>query len=239
MKPPHEKIGYTIFVRTFLNTLPRSLARVFTLRHLLWQLSAVLVTYVLVVTDTDWHYYVYFHGTKTYTYFFSAAIVGFIFPLILPIVILAIGRVRRKAGTVRLAWAIAQAEILALCISSIYKAFTSRAHPTLFTQTVGVDNTKIFNFGFFHNNVWWGWPSSHTAVAFALAAMVITLYPRHHASKLLVLIYAFYIGIGVSMTVHWLSDFVAGAIIGTDIGISVGYVWAPILLRRKSGIVSR
>ena len=37
----------------------------------------------------------------------------------------------------------------------------------------------------------------------------------------LALTYAFYVGIGVSMTIHWFSDFVAGALIGTAIGIVV------------------
>lgn len=238
MKQPLAKIGYTIFVRTFLNTLPRTLARAFTPRHLLWQLVAALITYALVTTDADWQYYVYFHGTKIYTYFFSAAIVGFIIPVLLPVTIVAIGHVRHKAQTVLLAWAVAQAEILGLVISSTYKAFTGRAHPMLFQQIVGTDTSKIFHFGFMDGGVFWGWPSSHTAVAFAVAGLVYTLYPKHRTSVLLALIYAFYVGIGVSMTIHWLSDFVAGAIIGTVIGVSVGYAWAPIL-RRKSGIVSR
>ena len=33
--------------------------------------------------------------------------------------------------------------------------------------------------------------------------------------------YALYIGIGVSMTIHWFSDFVAGALIGTIVGVVV------------------
>jgi F0F1-type ATP synthase assembly protein I len=36
------------------------------------------------------------------------------------------------------------------------------------------------------------------------------------------LLYAFYIGLGVSVTIHWLSEFVAGAIIGSVIGMTVG-----------------
>jgi hypothetical protein len=39
------------------------------------------------------------------------------------------------------------------------------------------------------------------------------------------LLYALYIGVGVSMTIHWFSDFVAGAIIGTVIGFTVGNVF--------------
>jgi F0F1-type ATP synthase assembly protein I len=38
----------------------------------------------------------------------------------------------------------------------------------------------------------------------------------------LAIAYALYVGIGVSMTIHWFSDFVAGAIIGTMIGTVVG-----------------
>ena len=34
--------------------------------------------------------------------------------------------------------------------------------------------------------------------------------------------YALYIGIGVSMTIHWFSDFAAGAIVGSVIGTVVG-----------------
>ena len=34
--------------------------------------------------------------------------------------------------------------------------------------------------------------------------------------------YALFIGIGVSMTIHWFSEFLAGAIIGTAIGAVVG-----------------
>jgi len=33
---------------------------------------------------------------------------------------------------------------------------------------------------------------------------------------------AAYIGFGVSMTIHWFSDFVAGALVGTADGIVVG-----------------
>jgi membrane-associated phospholipid phosphatase len=34
--------------------------------------------------------------------------------------------------------------------------------------------------------------------------------------------YSLYVGIGVSMTIHWFSDFIAGAIIGTVVGVVVG-----------------
>jgi len=45
------------------------------------------------------------------------------------------------------------------------------------------------------------------------------------------MLYALYIGVGVSMTIHWFSDFVAGAIVGAVIGITVGNAFNERLLR--------
>jgi membrane-associated phospholipid phosphatase len=70
--------------------------------------------------------------------------------------------------------------------------------------------------------MFWGWPSSHTTVAFAMAACLITLYPGNKKLILFASLYAFYIGLGVSVTIHWFSEFVAGAIIGSVIGMVVG-----------------
>ena len=100
-----------------------------------------------------------------------------------------------------------------------YKAFTGRAHPT---HNVGADISHVFHFGFLRGGVFWGWPSSHTTIAFAMAVTVFTLYPKQRWLGLLAILYAFYVGIGVSMTIHWFSDFVAGAIIGSVIGTVVG-----------------
>jgi len=42
------------------------------------------------------------------------------------------------------------------------------------------------------------------------------------------MIHAFYIGLSVSMTIHWFSDFVAGAIIGTLVGVVVGRSFSQV-----------
>ena len=49
----------------------------------------------------------------------------------------------------------------------------------------------------------------------------------------IVMLYAVYIGMGVSMTIHWFSDVVAGAIIGAVIGVTVGNVFKEQLIRTK------
>jgi membrane-associated phospholipid phosphatase len=54
-----------------------------------------------------------------------------------------------------------------------------------------------------------------------MAATVIALYPLRKKIAISAAVYALYIGLGVSVTIHWFSDFIAGAIIGTVIGLVV------------------
>jgi membrane-associated phospholipid phosphatase len=48
------------------------------------------------------------------------------------------------------------------------------------------------------------------------------LYPKRLAIRYIAILYALYIGFGVSINIHWFSDFIAGSIIGSVIGIVVG-----------------
>ena len=116
-------------------------------------------------------------------------------------------------------WAIAQAEFIGSLISSAYKVFTGRLHPPF---TPGTDVSHDFRFGLLRGGVFWGWPSSHTTIAFAMAFTVFILLPKRRWLGFLAIIYAFCIGIGVSMNIHWFSDFAAGIIVGTVIGVVVG-----------------
>jgi membrane-associated phospholipid phosphatase len=91
--------------------------------------------------------------------------------------------------------------------------------------------SREFHFGFLKGGVFYGWPSSHTTVAFAMAAAIRTLYPSSKVVRCVALLFALYIGVGVSMTIHWFSDFVAGAIIGAAIGMmTVGNIFKKRLL---------
>jgi len=85
-----------------------------------------------------------------------------------------------------------------------------------------LDTSHGFQIGFLKGGVFWGWPSSHTTVTFAMAVCLIMFHPKNRMVVFLVLLYAFYIGLGVSVTIHWFSEFVAGAIIGSVIGAAVG-----------------
>jgi membrane-associated phospholipid phosphatase len=101
-------------------------------------------------------------------------------------------------------------------------------------REMGPDISHVFRFGFLRGGVFWGWPSSHTTIAFAMAVTIFTLLPKQRWAGYLALAYALYVGLGVSVTIHWFSDFVAGAIIGSVIGVIVGRSFNPPLARPDS-----
>jgi hypothetical protein len=66
-------------------------------------------------------------------------------------------------------------------------------------------------------------------MAFALVA----LYPKNKIIRYSAYLYALYIGLGISVSIHWFSEFVAGALIGFAIGNVVGSYFS----RKQKGIV--
>jgi membrane-associated phospholipid phosphatase len=54
-----------------------------------------------------------------------------------------------------------------------------------------------------------------------MAATVFMRFPKRRGGCLAIA-YALYIGIAVSTTIHWFSDFAAGAIVGATTGTVVG-----------------
>jgi membrane-associated phospholipid phosphatase len=214
--------------RDFFYTLPSNILRSFWGRNLPWHLFAIGATLLMVSSGVDW---MYFKATRPFArYLFPAVILGWRVPVVLPIALYIIGSVRKDLRAVCSAYSTAQAAVIGLLISSFYKAFTGRPGLRHSARTL-IDTSQEFHFGFLKGGVFFGWPSSHTTIAFAMAATIWTLYPSSKAARYVALLYALYIGVGVSMTIHWFSDFMAGAIIGTVIGLTVGNVFKERLCK--------
>jgi len=210
-------------MRNLLYKLSLNIARIFRGSNLMRHFAAILLTYILVVSGFDW---LYFSSTRNVTlqlFFFPAVIGGGLLPILAPLALLLAGQIKKNYKILNTAFALGQAALLGLLISDFYKSFTGRpGPPEIFGNGSIVDISRVFHFGFLRGGVFWGWPSTHTTIAFAMAMALVKLYPKNKLAQFLAIIYAFYIGIGVSMTIHWFSDFVAGAIIGSVIGIVVG-----------------
>ncbi len=206
--------------------------KIFSGKNLLWHLLAIALTYIIVITKFDWEYFLSARSTTLNAILFPAIIIGGLLPIVLPACILAVGIMRRNYTLRVTAWALIQATILGSFVSSTYKAFTGRIEPNL--MNLVTDISKEFQFGFWEHGIFWGWPSSHTTIAFAMAFTLIYLFPKKKFLVLCSLVYALYIGIGVSISIHWFSDFAAGAIIGAVIGVVVGESFKQFLLRENA-----
>lgn len=208
--------------RTFLQKLPQHAAATLRIQYLVWHMVAILLTYALVISGFDWHYFEITRGSIFQELTLPAAIIGFFVPIVVPVSMYILAEIHRNKKLEKAAAALAQAGIIAWCISSLYKAFTGRIQPEFLTNTSSIDISHDFNFGFYNHGIFWGWPSSHTAVAFAMSVAFFVMYPKLKFRGYMALVYALYIGIGVSISIHWFSDFLAGALMGTAIGIAVG-----------------
>jgi membrane-associated phospholipid phosphatase len=206
-------------VKPFFSTLPRNILGCFQGRMILWHLLFIALTFILVQSGFDWFYFCSTRSPVLREWMFPSAPIGGLVPLTLPLLLILSGFITSHARLSLTGLAIGQAALIGSLLSSTYKAFTGRVHPE---HLAGADLSHNFQFGFMRGGVFWGWPSSHTTIAFAMAVTVFTLFPKRRWLGGLALAYAFYIGLGVSMTIHWFSDFAAGAILGTVIGVVVG-----------------
>jgi len=206
-------------VKTFFSTLPRNLLGCFLGRMILWHLGLIALTFICVTSGFDWFYFCATRSPVWRDWMFPSAPIGALVPLAVPLILMVSGFIVSRAQISLTGWAVGQAALIGSLLSSTYKAITGRVHPEHFS---GADLSHDFRFGWLRGGVFWGWPSSHTTIAFAMAVTIITMFPKQRRLGWLALVYAVYIGLGVSMTIHWFSDFAAGAILGTVIGVVVG-----------------
>lgn len=208
--------------KSFFQRLPQNIAGTFRNNNWIWHLVMIGITYLLVESGFDWWYFGQTRIPLLLQIAITAAPLGFLLPIVLPVGLYIIADERKNLKLKVAAFAVAQAEIIATLLTAVYKAFTGRFQPQLVAHPpLTADISEAFHFGFLRHGVFWGWPSSHTAVAFAMAITLALMYRKSKKFVYCLVLYAFYIGLAVSVTIHWFSDFVAGAILGTVIAFVV------------------
>mgnify|MGYP001578722750 FL=1 len=222
-------------LKLFFYQLPQNIAAVFRGYNLIFHVAFILLTYVLVVRGFDWFFFEHTRSPLIFIVSIPSALLGFFIPVFLPLVLVISGARRQKERIKNTGYALAQSGAMAWVISSAYKAITGRAHPEVFADAsmVVMDLSRDFQFGFFERGIFWGWPSSHTTIAFAIAMTAFTLYPSMKM-RVAALLTALYIGLGVSTTIHWFSDVTAGALLGTCVGIVVGNAFKTRITKHAS-----
>ncbi len=192
----------------------------------------------LVYGGADFAYLSYVLAVMPFWLLIAADMTGFLLPVFLPLGLYIFARRRQSAQLLEMARATAYAVLVGFTLSTLLKAFAGRtspphAHPG---ETLGplTDTSRDFNFGFLNEQVIGGWPSSHTTIAFALATVLACLLPPRWYYRAPLYGVALFIGIGVTFGFHWFSEFVAGALLGSLIGVVVGRHYA---VRASSAIV--
>jgi membrane-associated phospholipid phosphatase len=202
--------------------LDRHLLGIYSMTDALYQLATIPITYALIKTGADWQWnnYAYNHGLSSS---FAAAEAGTIAPVLIPLSLYFYGWSTDNRDLEVTGLAVGQSALLAVGIASFYKALTGRRPPNdRDVPRGGTDYSSDFHFGFLRRGAYDGWPSSHTMVAFAMASTLNSLYPDNLILSVISYTCASFIGIGVSTNIHWLSDVVAGGLIGYTIGKTVG-----------------
>ena len=209
--------------------LPGNVLTLFRGRNLWFHAAAILLTILIVETGLDWGYYRWTRAEVFARLALPAIMLGTLIPVVGTLAVLTLGVARKHRGLITTAWALGQAAMLGYLVSILYKSWTGRIPPPFrgFARSAAnanslADTSHGFQFGFLKGGVFWGWPSSHTTVAFAMSVCLVTLYPKRKLLADLVLAYALYVGLAVSVSIHWLSEFVAGALIGSLVGRVVG-----------------
>lgn len=202
---------------SILNFILR-IARCFTGYNLLYHIVGAIVTYICVQSGFDWFYFISTRSPELQYFLFPAVMIGSIGIVTIIISTFVFAIITKNKKLLNTTFAVIQALLISIIIITVYKALTGRAHPSHGTNISSLtDISHIFNFGLLKDSIFYGWPSGHTAAAFALAVTIWKLYPKSKI-KYLAMLFAFYIGIGVSTNIHWFSDFFAGSLVGTTIG---------------------
>lgn len=220
-------------VPLFYRFLP-SIGRIFSGKNLWAHVAAVVLTAILVTSGFDGWYFSRMHHSQLASRLFIFVKVGTFLPVLIPVCLLGIGYIWKRRTIINLGWALGQAALLGWMITSCYKAFTGRPGPHFHGDGSLTDVSRLFRFGFWRGGIFWGWPSSHTAVACAMAFAVVAFCPGKRGVQLPAVLYAVAVAAGVSMSIHWFSDVVAGAIIGAIIGLVTGKVFVSRHPKRET-----
>jgi membrane-associated phospholipid phosphatase len=205
--------------------------------YILLHFLAILITIPLVLFEIDWTYFVFFRNNEFFQIIlFLAVPLGSLIPLFLPPIIYLYGKIEQKSFYSQYAFGLTQTAVLGLFWSSLYKAFTGRMGPEFDKYDSSLsDYSKDWAFGILQRGVFDGWPSGHTTIAIAFCVVFYYYKPVTTNPSLIkqwekspfrsyrkyILIYAFFVPFGISTNIHWLSDVIAGILIGLTIGQSV------------------
>lgn len=196
-------------------------------------LAMVGITVIFSLCGIDAWWVRIWYGSAASKVFGLAGFIGFFMPFMLWAVLLIVGYAWNRSLWKYAAWGSAAAGTVGWIASSALKFFTGR--PGLHAGANLREWSQTFQFGLGKGGIFWGWPSSHTTVAVAMSVALAVMFKEKKWVGILAIAYAAYIAIGAT-GFHWASDVIAGAILGTGIGIGVGNI---VIEKQKRGLTKK
>jgi membrane-associated phospholipid phosphatase len=227
--------------------LGSNLGRIYGWPNILYSLGAVAVTPPLVYwADEPVQEYFQKHDPLTNTFGDVTVLVGYIVPVVVPAAIYAIGAIDDQSELTTAGSAAIQAVVVTTVVVATLKWLTDRSTPfpdgdpnnKRWSHEFLTDSANADDWNFNPFDLEWAldWPSGHTASAMALVSSLVAFYPDEVWLPIVGYPYALAIGIGmVEGDFHWLSDIVAGGLIGFVIGWQVGAGFRERYDARKRG----
>jgi len=226
----HEaKSGYVPLTKLFHNIGWNALHSI-THNYGLNMIGAGLGTWAMVETGLDWKWNRLAYNNEWMPKIGgNANYIGYAVPAVTPLVLYFTGLGIKDEKMQLTAMALTQSLMLTLLIQTPLKLITARTWPGIVDGwdsdlSKRSDRTDDYSgeFDWFNLDAVGGWPSGHTANAFAAAATIAQMYHDKLWVKITAYTYASLIGLGMSVYDHWASDVIAGALIGAAVGTTVG-----------------
>jgi membrane-associated phospholipid phosphatase len=203
----------------------------------LMHLGAVATTLVMVREDWDYLIYKRCNSLKKYEPYFTPTIyTGATCWLIVSSPMLIYGLVHKSDETLGAAYSVLQSTLISIVYVTLLKGLTGRPHPDYKWYVNMRKQSRVFRFGFLRGSVFYGWPGGHTMITTATFASLMSYYPDKWWLKVVGFLFIAYTATGMAMTKgHWMSDNIAGFLMGYAIGSAVGKSFRT-LVNRKLGI---
>jgi membrane-associated phospholipid phosphatase len=192
------------------------------------------VTAALISSGFDWKWNRMAWNNSTITKLGTPFIyTGYYVPVAADAIIYAGGLIAKNSGAQITAMALTQAHMITGLLQETIKMTSGRATPGLVNAMDQRRSNRTSNFSAVFNpmdmNGLGGWPSGHTANAFAAAAVIACLYPHNYWFQVGMWTYASLTALGLSVSGHWASDCLAGMLLGIGSGYTVGRSYRNLL----------
>jgi membrane-associated phospholipid phosphatase len=206
---------------TPLDALAPNVADAFSGPNLGYFALAIVATGVLAFSGADHAAHSAFaHHLDNEMWSTTANVAGYVIPIAVAPTIWVVGLARKNRKLVGAGSAAVQAVLVTAATTAVLKFVSGRPYPA-HDGDVG-DPSRAREFSPFQHGLG-AWPSGHTGTTISIAAALTAYLPEERWVPLVGYPLALGIGFGmIDRDSHWVSDVVAGALIGHAIGYTIG-----------------